>query len=285
LLITSGAKVAEVLNYGAIKHLVMGSSGTGTLDTFGATHSNSLWRNSAGQGFFMLEIAEHEIAVAFVLASTGAVTWVTTVSAEENQPISLSFRYGRAWSGLRHPRTASGLQVERQAVAAMAYRESLNLQATYLPQLGGIIEWGGALPTAADVTEYPILRNCIVRIGSDPAEFWVWNAPRQEWDLMMAKTYSAYSYYNGSRPQLAQPTLSPTSGSTVAVTVAHTDPDVEYYASLNWAAYELVDLSVFGNKFILPHNENDDPLLLAVYARKTGFQDSPIIYGQYWLNT
>lgn len=283
--VAAGAKICERIDLGGIPLFVSGAAGTTTLDTIGTPRSDSQFRYNSGRAVLMIDVTAYQLKCYFADLTSGVAMGVSFKEGQENQSVNLAVKF-KPWSGLKaghlegfEPRF---LEVDELAVARKLWGDAPNLQSILLPRTGSVLNLD-TLPLAADVQEKPWLKYCILAIGDDPVRFYWWNKAKAGFLPFASDHWSSFSYYGGTVAKLADPTLTPSNGLTVATVVDHVDTSVQIFVSVNGGLFERLLTWPDQKQFVIPNLTPNNPVMVAVYARKTGYIDSEIVTGEFYM--
>lgn len=270
--ISAGPEVYERLERDGIRYFVVGTANA-TLGTFGTPLSNSEGQYNSMPGFLRAEFTEAMAKFSFVSIDGEVQDYVEipTAAVQTLSPmVKIEPRAGLTTTG-------TGVSLEFGA-RPKAVLEGPDIYERFSGQVTRV-----ASTTAANalVVASQWFRNNLFIVGDDPAFLAYYNRAQGTVNQMTAPFRN--SYYNGSRPKIANPTLSPASGEVAnGVTVGHADSGVTIKYSIN--AGDLVDLG-WPTNTVIPLDTKLTSNWVVVIASKTGSEDSDAISGKYYSST
>lgn len=285
----AGAKVMEHLTLSSTVPLVVTGCGDNAgFDVFTTPLSNSVFRVSGGRFAVLVCATAAQLQIEFLRLSDGESVYRLIVPGADSNRLSFSSSV-QSLGGIRS--TVSGLGLDDVGLATVSEFGSVGMQNIISATRGAIVSLT-AKPTLAEVSANPWLKNCLIAVGTDPTRFWWWNKPKQDFVPLTADAYSGVSEFNGSRPVLASPVFrsdnhgigqsygqgATVSGFVSGVFITHDDPTVAIWVDHNGNGFALNSAWPGLSQVYLENPLPGKAYMIATYARKAGFQDSPVRY-------
>lgn len=280
--IAAGPKVMERLTIDSgIPLYVVGCSGTGTKDTFGALLPNSVYQITNVRAALVLTVTEQSLVFHIVSCTNGSIYNSLTIQSVEDRKLSFSILTEET-GGLRVGGFGTALELDPYGLAYNSTLFATPIQRILEPTVGGIYRMDD-VPTASLAAANPWLKNCLIAVGDDPVRFYWWNKADGDFEVARFDPYTGTSIHSGTRTQLTTPSMTPgPNGSACFGTVLdHSDQTVEMWVSINGGAFQQwVDWPT-KKLYMFPQPVLGRTNYLAVFARKSGYLDSDIWGGPF----